>query len=182
MLKWCTGEAISVFVTPKNAMTVDAFLCSVPYFCMQHLFPLRSKVTWKVTWWIRRRYLGGNENKSLQLFKQSLLLLQAFLWLVLSCYCTGFLRCQGRKNKGISVQHKVFHPGVLDSCLWGWCSATPLLSTSSLEPLPVAGAGSHLAGAPGWPVRKLCCAPRKTQENDFFILWWKWRTGIHLRR
>lgn len=67
MLEWCTGEAVSVFVTPKNAMTVDGFLCSVPYFCMQHLFPLRSEETWKVIWWIRRHYLGGNENKSMQL-------------------------------------------------------------------------------------------------------------------
>lgn len=39
----------------------------LPFICMQHLFPLTSKETWKVIWWIRRGYLGGNENNSTRL-------------------------------------------------------------------------------------------------------------------
>lgn len=94
----------------------------------------------------------------------SLLLPQAFLWLVLSCYCTGFLRCQGRKNKGIFVQHEVFHPGVLDSCLWGWHGAIPLLSTSSPEPLPMGGVALTLQELQSGLYQNSCGLPQKQKR------------------
>ena len=34
----CAGEAASVLVTPKNAMTVNVFLCSVPSFYLHAAF------------------------------------------------------------------------------------------------------------------------------------------------
>lgn len=106
----------------------------------------------------------------------SLLLPQAFLWLVLSCYCTGFLRCQGRKNKA-----RRFHPGVLDSCLWGWHGAILLLSTSSLELLPMEGAGSHLAGAPSDLYRVLVCS-HKTKRGFFLHFVMEMKNRLHLRK
>lgn len=173
MLEWCTGEAVSVFVTPKNAMTVDGFLCSVPYFCMQHLFPLRSEETWKVIWWIRRHYLGGNENKSMQLSVASSSLSVTSTKLLLH----RIFEMPGKEKQRDICGARSLPPWGFGFLFVGLTRSYPAILAHGW------GAGSHLAGAPLWPVPKLLRAPRKTKEDSFFILWWKWRTcsraGLH---
>lgn len=165
MLEWCTGEAVSVFVTPKNAMTVDDFLCSVPFFCMQHLFPLRSEETWKMIWWIRRHYLGGNENKSMQLSVASSSLSVTSTKLLLY----RIFEMPGEEKQRDFCAAQSFPPWGFGFLFVGLTWSYP--AAVHQQPGAPAHGGSWLSPcrSSSLACTKILWAPRKTKEDSFFI-------------
>lgn len=147
------------------------------FICVQHLFPLTSRETWKAIWWIRRGYLGGNENKSTQLSVTSSSLSVTstkLLWY-------RIFEMPGReKQRGFCVALS-FPP-------WGFgflfAGLTWRYPTAAQQPLHGWGwlLTPHLAGAPVWSVLKPLYAPRETKGHYFLISCWKWRTRINLSK
>lgn len=160
-------------------MTVDVFLRFFPFICMQHLFSVTSRDTWKVIWWIRRGCSGGNANSSMQLSVTSS---------SLSVTSTKLLWYRIFEIPGREKQRGFFVALSLPS--WGFGFLFVRLTWSH----PTAAHQPHWALAQRGmapytsPCRRcslvctetLVCLQRKSKGDDFFISCWKWGTDIHL--